>query len=142
MVDSALFLMEFAMADCAETLAGVAPEVGAVCTLDTSSAAFNAVGFKRLARQQQDIFDVVLRCQKAGALDMSLTEIRDAYERFHGKRIDLNRVSARVSNLVAGERLCRHVGTRLCSVSGRNVHPVFVPAEQAALFSSASGEVF
>lgn len=105
-----------------------------VNTLDTSSAAFEALGFKRMARQQQAIFDVVLACQRAGARDMSLTEIRDAYERMHGGRIDLNRVSARVSNLVAAQRLARRVDTRLCSVTDRAVHPVYVPEKQARLY--------
>lgn len=105
-----------------------------VNTLDTSSSAFEALGFKRMARQQQAIFDVVLACQRAGARDMSLTEIRDEYERKHGGRIDLNRVSARVSNLVAAQRLARRVDTRLCSMTGRAVHPVYVPEKQARLY--------
>lgn len=106
---------------------------GKVNTLDTSSAAFEALGFKRMARQQQAIFDVVLACQRSGAHDLSLTEIRDAYERMHGGRIDLNRVSARVSNLVAAQRLARRADTRLCSVSQRPVHPVYVPERQVRL---------
>jgi 4-hydroxyphenylpyruvate dioxygenase-like putative hemolysin len=101
--------------------------------LDTSSASLAGVGLKHLARQQQEILDVVLGAQRNGARDMSLTEIRDAYERRHSKRIDLNRVSARVSNLVASGRLCRREGTRPCSVTQRNIHPVFVPVQQARL---------
>ena len=105
-----------------------------VCTLDTSSDAFQALGLKAMARQQHAIFDVVLGCQRSlGVRDMSLTEIRDAYERRHGKRIDLNRVSARVSNLVAMQWLARRTDTRPCSISGRQVHPVYVPEKQARL---------
>ncbi|MEN9887045.1 MAG: hypothetical protein RL758_1623 [Pseudomonadota bacterium] len=104
-----------------------------VNTLDTSAEAFKAVGLKNLAKQQQDILDVVLAAQRNGAQDMSLTEIRDAYERLHGKRIDLNRVSARVSNLVAGGRLVRKEQTRPCSISQRNIHPVCAPERQARL---------
>lgn len=102
--------------------------------LDTSAQALDEFGLKKMARQQAEIFDVVLRAQRNGALDMSLTEIRDAYERLHSKRIDLNRVSARVSNLVAAGRLVRRQDTRPCSVSQRSVHPVFVPETQARMF--------
>lgn len=107
----------------------------AVCTKDTSAQAREAVGWKKMAAQQREIFDVVLACQRSGAQDMSLTEIRDTYERVHGRRIDLNRVSARVTDLVAARRLVRKEDTRPCSVTQRAVHPVFVPAEQARLFS-------
>lgn len=112
-----------------------APPAGVVNTLDTSAAAFEALGFKRMARQQQAIFDVVLACQRNGAHDLSLTEIRDAYERTHGGRIDLNRVSARVSNLVAAQRLGRRADARLCTITGHAVHPVFVPEKQVRLFA-------
>ena len=70
-----------------------------------------------------------------GMPDMSLTEIRDTYERLHSRRIDLNRVSARVSDLVAAGRLQRREDTRPCSVTTKNIHPVFVPAHQARLFA-------
>ena len=88
-----------------------------------------------MAQQQRDIFDVVLGCQRNGMADMSLTEIRDTFERLHNRRIDLNRVSARVSDLVAARRLVRREGTRVCSKSGRNIHPVYVPAEQVRMFA-------
>lgn len=103
-------------------------------TMDTSAQALQQFGFKAMAKQQKEIFDVVLGCQRNGMPDMSLTEIRDTYERLHGKRIDLNRVSARVSNLVAAHRLTRRQDTRLCSVSNRRVHPVYVLEQQVRLF--------
>ena len=102
--------------------------------IDTSAQALADFGLKKMAKQQHEIFDVVLRAQRNGAADMSLTEIRDAYERLHARRIDLNRVSARVSDLVAAGRLHRRQDTRPCSVSQRPIHPVFVPPEQARLF--------
>lgn len=116
-----------------DAAAPLSAPVGAVSTVDTSSAGLAALGLKRMARQQQAIFDVVLACQRGGARDVSLTEIRDAYERKHGQRIDLNRVSARVSNLVAAKRLERRADTRACTVSERQVHPVYVPEKQARL---------
>lgn len=102
--------------------------------MDTSAQALQVLGYANMAKQQKEIFDIVLGCQRNGAADMSLTEIRDTYERLHGRRIDLNRVSARVSNLVAGHRLARRVEARPCSVTQRAVHPVYVPVEQARLF--------
>ena len=46
-------------------------------TMDTSAQALQQFGFKAIAKQQKDIFDVVLGCQRNGMPDMSLTEIRD-----------------------------------------------------------------
>ena len=103
--------------------------------MDTSAQALADFGLKKMAKQQHEIFDVVLRAQRNGADDMSLTEIRDAYERLHGRRIDLNRVSARVSNLVTAGRLVRLSDTRLCTVTQRQIHPVLVPESQARLFA-------
>jgi hypothetical protein len=68
----------------------------AVSTLDTQSDSLRAVGLKKLARQQQEILDVVVACCEPLTGDMSLVEIQDAYERIHERRIDVSRVSARV----------------------------------------------
>lgn len=103
-----------------------------VNTLDTQSASLQAVGLKKLARQQQEILDVVVACCDSFG-DMSLVEIQDAYERINGRRIDVSRVSARVSNMIAGGRLLRRTETRPCSKTGRMVHPVFPPQKQARL---------
>jgi hypothetical protein len=102
-------------------------------TLDTSSASLKRIGLREMAAKQKEIFDVVLACQRAGQPNMSLTEIRDTFESRHGRRIDLNRVSSRVSELVDANRLARCTETRACSISGRMVHPVFVPPQQARL---------
>lgn len=112
-----------------------APSVERAGTLDTSSAALAAVGTKKLARSLQEIYDVVEVGMRRGAADMSLTEIRDLYESIHGKRIDLNRVSARVSNLVSAKRLERKSDTRPCAVSRQPIHPVFIPPTQPRLFA-------
>lgn len=111
------------------------PAAPRVATLDTSSASLAQVGLRKMAKQQQEIHDVVLSAQRNGAHDMSLTEIRDLYERIHGKRIDLNRVSARVTDLVAARRLERRQDTRACSVTGRPIHPVHIPPSQERLFA-------
>lgn len=99
----------------------------------TSAQALDEFGLRKRQKQLRAVFDVVLACQQAGAQDMSLTEIRNEFERRYNTRIDLNRVSARVYDLVAMQWLERRKDTRPCRVTGRNVLPVFVPAKQARL---------
>lgn len=106
-----------------------------VSTLDTSSAALAGMGLVKMARSLQEIFDVVAVGMRRGRADMSLTEIRDLYEEINHKRIDLNRVSARVSNLIAAKRLSRKPDTRPCAISGKPVHPVYIPPSQPRLFA-------
>lgn len=106
-----------------------------VTTHDTSADSLKAFGLKRLSKQQQQIHDVISEAQRRGVQDMSLTEIRDAYEAEHGKRIDVNRVSARVSELVAAGRLVRSKDHRECTVTKHKCLPVSVPAKQSPLFN-------
>lgn len=102
-------------------------------TRDTSAQALDEFGLHKLSRQQQAIFDVVLGLRRNGSADASLSEIQQRYEFIHGKRIDLGRVSARVSEMV-DVRLQRRADTRACKVTGRQVHPVFIPEGQGRLF--------
>lgn len=104
-------------------------------TRATSAQALQALGLREMSRRGREIFDVVLAAQRNGAQDMSLTEIRDAYERRHGRRVDVAHVSARVHGLIDIRWLARCAEARPCSVTGRMVHPVFVPAKQARLFA-------
>ena len=67
--------------------------------------------------------------------DLSLREIAKRYELIHSRTIDVGTVSARVSNLIAAKRLVRVEGSaRACSISGKTVQPVSVPAQQARMF--------
>ena len=122
------------MSEVQDTVAVADPApAGRINTAVTSAQALDQLGFRARQKQLRAVFDVVLACQRAGAQDMSLTEIRNEFERCHGKRIDLNRVSARVFDLVEMHWLQRREDTRPCKVTGRNVYPVFVPAKQARL---------
>lgn len=103
-------------------------------TLDTSSESLRALAPKKLARQQQEIYDVVLGAQRNGRPDCSLAEIREAYERLYGKRIETGRISARVADMVAAGRLCKREDTRRCGITSRNIRPVYVPEQQARMF--------
>lgn len=104
-----------------------------VNTIDTQSESLKSIGFKRIGQQMQDVLEVIRIGHESGAVNLSLTEIRDLYESTYLRRIDLNRVSARVFDLLKAERLVRSTDTRVCSVSGKNVHPVYMPLKQARL---------
>lgn len=104
-----------------------------VSTIDTQSESLAAVGMKGMAKSLNEVYEVVRIGLERGANDMSLTEIRDLYEHLHERRIDLNRVSARVSGLIDAQRLERRDEKRPCLISGRNIHPVFIPLKQARL---------
>lgn len=106
-----------------------------ITTKDTSSDALKAVGPKRMSGQQRAIFDVVASACRNGAKDLSLNEIRDLYECAHGKRIDVSRVSARVSELVKFGRLKRAGKHRVCNVTGYKCLPVYVLPSQDTFFN-------
>jgi hypothetical protein len=99
----------------------------------SSSESFKQLSPKKLAAKMAEILDVVSMCHRAGLPDLSLSEIQQAYERHHQRRIDLNRVSARVYDLVRAERLVRLTETRACRVTGRNVLPVYVKPLQSTI---------
>lgn len=103
---------------------------------NASGAALAEMSPRKLARQAQEIYDVILAAQRRRqGVDFTLTEVRDLYESQHGRRIDVSRVSARVSELIAAGRLVRVAEQRRCSVTGAPGRPVSVPAQQAGLWS-------
>lgn len=103
---------------------------------ETSLQAHSQIGMRKRKGQLDVIFDIVLGACRNGAADMSLREISAAFHRLHGKPIDVGTVSGRVTQLVAAERLVRVEGSeRLCTLSGKTVHPVTVPAKQARLLA-------
>lgn len=100
----------------------------------TSLEAHGQIGMRERKGQLDVIFDIVLGACRNGAPDLSLREIAAAYHRLHGKPIDVGTVSGRVTQLVTAQRLVREPGSeRLCTLSGKTVHPVTVPAKQARL---------
>ncbi|MGH6625163.1 MAG: hypothetical protein ACRECD_01225 [Burkholderiaceae bacterium] len=88
----------------------------------------------KLSPLKQALFDIVLGAQRNGAPNMSLLEIRDAYERLYSKRIDEGNISGRVSELIGAGYLARLDERRPCSRSRIQIRPVIVPAHQAGLF--------
>lgn len=107
----------------------------AVDTRDTSRAALNEFGLKKTQKQQRELLEVIELAQRRGAVDLSLTELRDAFEAHFGRRIDVSRVSARVSELVAAKVLTRREASRPCAVTGKPVHPFFLPPKQVRMFA-------
>lgn len=107
--------------------------VASISTADTSAASFDAQRPRWLASKQKALFDLVLGAQRNGAADMSMRELQGAYERLHGKRIDMSSISSCCNGLVAAGRLVRATPVRSCSVTGRDILPLSVPVQQARL---------
>ena len=101
-------------------------------TLHTSAESLRSISMRGMAAKQKEVFDIVLIYQKRGHADMSLKEIQKAFEDEFGKRID--QVSSRVCELITAKRLIRTQEARACSVTGRMVRPVLVPAMQSRMF--------
>lgn len=104
-----------------------------VDTRDTSRAALDALSPKKLAAKTAEIMEVVKRLHQTGEHDASLSEIQRAFEHWNERRIDLNRVSARVYDLVQAQQLERIKETRPCKVTGRLIHAVRVIPKQSRL---------
>lgn len=83
--------------------------------------------------QGDDVFQVISKACAAGRKDLSLREIKQAYQDTFSRDIDVSTVAARVNALVKAERLLRATVSRPCSWSGRYVMPVRVAPVQAAL---------
>lgn len=102
---------------------------------ETSRSVLGAISFPERKQQVDVVFDIVVAACRNGALDMSLREIAHTYAQVHGKPIDVGTVSARVTALVDARRLVRLPGAvRACSISGKTVSPVTVPATQVRMF--------
>ena len=103
-------------------------------TRNTSAQALADVGLKGQKFQADAVLDICIAAQRNGAQDLSLREIARRWELLHGRQIDVGTVSARVSNLIAANRLVRLPGAmRACTISGKTVHPVSVPMKQERL---------
>ncbi len=100
---------------------------------DTSAHALAGIGMANLSGELKKIHDIVMAAARHGIDDMSGREIQAQYERVHGKRIDSGTVSARVAGLVAANRLERCRIARACRVTGKDIHPVRVVAQQSRL---------
>ena len=72
--------------------------------------------------QQEEVFKII----KLGGV-LTLREIQMAYYQKHDVRLDIGTISARVNKLKKEDRVMKSEKTQKCPISGRTVHPVFVP---------------
>ena len=107
--------------------------IATISTADTSAASFDAERPRWQASKQKALFDLVLGAQRNGAKDLSMRELQAKYELVHGKRIDMSSISSCCNALVAAKRLVRSTEARECSITGRDILPLSVPALQARL---------
>lgn len=105
----------------------------AIHAQDTSAKALNGIGWRNIQTLQDQLLDIVVAAQRNGSDDLSRKEIQARYELVYGKRIESSSVAARVKNLIDGHRLEQVATSRLCTVTGRDIHPVRVPMTQARL---------
>lgn len=98
-----------------------------------SARALDRHGVRARANKLQRIYDVIRDAQLRGVPDMTGAEIVAAYERKHAERIETGRVAARLSELIAANRVDRRPLPRICTVTGYEARPVFCVAHQAPL---------
>ena len=99
----------------------------------TSAQSLAALSNTTKKGQLDQIFDICLSAQRNGVEDLSGKEIQQRYELQYGKRIESSTVAGRVNDLVTVKRLEKLTFSRSCAVTGRDIHPVRVPATQARL---------
>lgn len=104
-----------------------------ISTADTSAASFDALGARWQASKQKQLFDLVLGAQRNGAVDLSMRELQAKFELATGQRIELSSVSSCCNALVSAGRLVRSGNARPCSITGRDILPLSVPASQGRL---------
>lgn len=102
-------------------------------TLDAQVAALQGMGLIGLKTRADDIYLIVATACKNGADDLTGREIQALYERRYGRRIESGTISARVSELLAAQRILRRAQTRLCTVTRKVAAPVYVVMKQTRM---------
>ncbi len=102
-------------------------------TLDAQVAALQGMGLIGLKTRADDIYLIVATACKNGADDLTGREIQALYERRYGRRIESGTISARVSELLAAQRILRRPQTRLCTVTRKVAAPVYVVMKQTRM---------
>jgi len=96
----------------------------------TSARSRAVLGLVKEKSQADKVWDIVRGFCRAGGADLSLREIQQRFNLAYGVWLDVSSISARVNALVTAKRLMRSSGVRKCSVSGVDIHPVFVLLSQ------------
>ncbi|WP_157991631.1 hypothetical protein [Caldimonas tepidiphila] len=100
---------------------------------DAQAQALADIGLERQRHQNDDVEDVVRAAQRNGMDGLTRSEIRERLELITSRRWEGSTVSRCVNGLIAAERLVQLGQRRECSVTGRVVTVVAVPAVQARL---------
>lgn len=108
-------------------------DVAAPKLTEGPSAGATPAKVKRLSPAQQQVYDVVLGAQLAGADGMTNREIGRALEFRHNRRFGEGAVASRVTELVNGGYLDSLTEKRRCLVTGELAFARFVPAKQGRL---------
>lgn len=108
-------------------------DVAVFTTNDTKAASLAAITNKQASKLQREVIDVVRDMHKKGASDASMREIQHEYEATYLTRLELSTLSSAVNRLVGAGLLARKDKPRHCSITAREVMPIFVPAKQATL---------
>ena len=100
---------------------------------DAQMAALQAIGLLGMKTRADDIYLVIATACKAGVEDLTGREIQALYERRYGRRIESGTISARVSELLAAQRILRRPQTRICTVTRKVAAPVYVVMKQTRM---------
>lgn len=99
----------------------------------TSREANSKISLGQRKSLQDLVVEVVAAAHHAGRADLSGREIQSVIERQHLQRVEMSTLSGRITALVDAKRLVRVKNARTCTVTGQNIHPVRVVAQQAGL---------
>lgn len=85
------------------------------------------------------IVDVVTQANRKGVRDLSMREVQVALNESYGRWVDVSTISARVNELMAGNKLLRVTQPRQCTISKAMVQALSVPMRQASIPSGQDG---
>jgi hypothetical protein len=101
--------------------------------MSTKSQALQQLGNSIIKSQGDKVLDICIAAQRNGANDLTRREIQFQWEQESGRRVEVSDVSRSVNGLVAASRLMVLLVPRPCSITGRMVQALQVPAVQSRL---------
>ena len=107
--------------------------VAFVTSLDAKAQAYWGLSPKMLAQFQGRLLSVLIEQHRAGVVNMSAKELREAYFKTTGAWVDMSSISSTVHGLVKGGRVERLAVLRKCDVSGHDITPIRAVPQQQAL---------
>lgn len=108
-------------------------EVTFVSSLDAKAQAYWGLSAKLMAQFQGRLLAVLIEQHRAGAVNLSARELREAYFRVTGAWVDMSSISSTVNGLTKGKRVERLNFLRKCGVTGHDITPIRAVPQQQAL---------